>query len=159
MAIEAPISKHRKTNLKLYAVFCIVFAIIFGYDGYLSKYEWSKRRSFYDENVIDGKPNETMIFNRIAPIALIFGAAVLAFRFQMVKNRNLVADDNELVFFDGAKIPYDSIEKIDKTHFKKKGIFVITYKDSSGREIDRRISDRNYDGLDAVLDLLVSKIS
>jgi hypothetical protein len=159
MAIEAPISKHKKNNLKLYAVFCVVFAIIFGYDGYLSKYEWSKRRSFYDENVIDGKPNETMIFNRYAPIALILGAALLAFRYQTVKNRKLVADENELVFSDGTKIPYGAIEKIDKTHFKKKGIFVITYKDSSGRKIDRRISDRNYDGLEAVLELLVSKLS
>jgi hypothetical protein len=159
MAIEAPISKHRKKNLKLYAIFCVVFAIVFGYDGYLSKYEWSKRRSFYEENVIDGKPNETMIFNRFAPIALIFGAALLAIRYQMIKDRKLVAEEKELVFSDGTKIPYDAIEKIDKTHFKKKGHFVITYKDSGGREIDRRISDINYDGLEAVLELLVSKMS
>ena len=159
MAIEAPISKHQKKNLKLYAVFCIVFAIVFGYDGYLSKYEWSRRRSFYDENVIDGKPNETMIFNQYAPIALIIGAAWFALRHQMIKNRKLVADEEGLVFSDGAKIAYDAIEKIDKTHFSKKGVFVITYKNSGGREIDRRISDRNYDGLEAVLELLVSKIS
>ncbi len=159
MAIEAPISKHQKNNLKLYAVFCVVFAIVFGYDGYLSKYEWSKRTGFYQEHVVDGKADDTMIFNRYVPIALIVGAAMFAFRYQTVKNRKLVADDNDLVFSDGSKIAYDAIEKIDKTHFNKKGLFVITYKDGGGREIDRRISDRNYDGLEAVLELLVSKIS
>lgn len=159
MAIEAPISKHRKTNLKIYSVFCVVFAIIFGYDGFLSKYEWSHRTDFHQEHVVDGKPDEMMVFNRIAPIFLIAGVLTMFFRYQMIKNRKLIADENELVFSNGLKIPYDSIEKIDKTHFKKKGLFVITYKNSGGREIDHKISDRNYDGLDAVLELLVSKMS
>ncbi|MHC4215088.1 MAG: hypothetical protein ACYSWP_17140, partial [Planctomycetota bacterium] len=126
MAIEAPISKHQKNNLILYAVFCVGFAIVFGYDGYLSKYEWSYRTGFYQEHVVDGKPDDDMIFNRYAPIGLIIGAALLALRYQTVKDRKLVADENELVFSDGAKIAYDAIEKIDKTHFKKKGVFVIT---------------------------------
>jgi hypothetical protein len=159
MAIEAPISKHQKKNLKLYAIFCVVFAIVFGYDGYLSKYEWSKRTGFYEEHVVDGKGDETMIFNRYAPIALLFGAAMFMFRHQMIKGRKLVADEDGLFLSDGSKIAYDAIEKIDKTHFQKKGFFVISYKNSVGSEIKLRISDIKYDGLEAVLELLVSKIS
>jgi len=36
MAIEAPISKFKKTNLKIFFGICIAIAIIFAYDGYLS---------------------------------------------------------------------------------------------------------------------------
>ena len=58
MTIEAPISKFKKTNLKIFLGICIAIAIIFAYDGYLSKYKWSGRYSFYKEQVLDndGKP-------------------------------------------------------------------------------------------------------
>jgi hypothetical protein len=56
-------------------------------------------------------------------------------------------------------VPYTSIQKIDKTHFSKKGFFVITYTDKGGKEVDRKMSDRKYDNLGPVLDHLVAKIS
>ncbi|MGD8787685.1 MAG: hypothetical protein PVJ60_09695, partial [Phycisphaerales bacterium] len=73
MAIEAPISKFKKTNFKIYIVICIAVAIVFAYDGYLSKYKWSGRYNFYREHVLDndGKPNPTMSFNRISPPVFI----------------------------------------------------------------------------------------
>ena len=37
MAIEAPISRHKKTSLIIYIVVCIVLAVWFGYDGYFSE--------------------------------------------------------------------------------------------------------------------------
>ena len=77
----------------------------------------------------------------------------------MIKGKKLLADEKELVFSGKQKIPYDSIEKIDKTWFDKKGFFVITYKDENGKEAERKISDRNYDGLENILNHLVEKIS
>ena len=161
MAIEAPISKFKKNNFRISIAVCLAMAIIFAYDGYLSKYEWSKRYSFYKEQVVDndGKPTSTMVFNQKSPpffagAAVLLGAYLLA-----IKNKRLIADENELVFSDGDRIPYDSIQKVDKTYFKKKGFFVFTYKGESGKEIDRKLSDRTYDNLGAILDHLVAQIS
>ena len=159
MPIEAPLSKYKKNNLKIYIVVCIIFTIIFAYDGYLSKYEWSLRRSFYKEHIKDGQPDDTMIFNRIAPIFLVILVAALAGRFYTIKNRKLLADENELIINNKEKISYDSIQKIDKTHFDSKGFFLITYKDKTGGEINRKLSVRNYDNLAAIVDKLVAKIS
>ena len=161
MAIEAPISKFKKNNLKIYIALCLAMAIVFAYDGYLSKYEWSKRYSFYKEQVVDndGKPTPTMVFNQKSP-PFFAGAALLLWAYLLtIKNKKLIADDNELIFNDKDRIPYDSIEKIDKTYFDKKGFFVFTYKDKNGKEIDRKLSDRTYDNLGAILDRTVAKIS
>jgi hypothetical protein len=161
MPIEAPISKYRKTNLKIYIVVCSVLAIIFAYDGYLSKYQWSGRYNFYKEHVLDndGKPNPTMVFNQKSPPFFAAAAVLFVVYLFAVKNKKLIADENELVFSDKDKIPYDSIQSINKTYFKKKGFFVITHKDEHGKEIDRKISDRNYDNLAPILDHLVAKIT
>ncbi len=161
MAIEAPISKFKRTNYKISIGLCAALAIIFAYDGYLSKYKWSMRYSFYEENVLDndGEPNSTMIFNRKSP-PFFAGAAVLLGGYLLVlRKKKLVADENELVFNDDDRIPYDSIEKIDKTYFEKKGFFVFTYKNKNGKETNRRLSDKTYDNLGAILDHLVAKIS
>ena len=38
MAIEAPISKFKKDNFRISISICLALAVIFAYDGYLSKY-------------------------------------------------------------------------------------------------------------------------
>jgi len=161
MPIEAPISKYRKTNLKIYIVVCSVLAIIFAYDGYLSKYKWSGRYNFYKEHVLDndGKPNPTMIFNQKSPPFFAVAAVLFGVYLFSVKNKKLIAAENELVFSDKDKIPYDSIQSINKTYFEKKGFFVITHKDEHGKEINRKLSDRSYDNLAPILDHLVAKIT
>lgn len=159
MAVEAPISKFKKNNLKIYIVACLIGVIILAYDGYLSKYEWSYRRSFYEKHVKDGNPDETMIFNQIFPFFLIVLTAGLMWRLWAIKDKKLLADEGELIISDKEKISYVSIQKIDKTHFKKKGRFVITYKNNCGKEVNRKLSDRTYDNLKAILDKLVAKIS
>ena len=159
MVIEAPLGKYKKNNLKIYIAVCVIFAVVFAYDGYLSEYEWSHRRSFYEKHVKDGRPDDTMIFNQKAPVFLGVAAVALGIRLWAIKNRKLIADENELVVSDRQKIPYDSIEKIDKTLFEKKGLFVITYKDENGGEVNLRLSDKTYDNLAAVLDHVVAKIS
>ena len=153
MAIEAPISKYKKTNLKIYIVLCIAVAAWFAYDGYINK-DFIEKHT--DEN---GKPNSTLIFNQKAPPFFAGAAVLFGVYLFVIKNKKLVADENELVFSAKEKIPYDSIQSINKTYFDKKGFFVITYKDEHGKEIDRKISERNYDNLAAILDHLVAKIS
>ena len=153
MAIEAPISKFTKTNLQIYIFLCLAVAAWFAYDGYLNK-------TFIEKNTDDdGSPNSTLIFNQKAPPFFFAAAAFFGAYLFVVKNRKLIADENELVFSAKEKIPYDSIEAINKTYFEKKGFFVITHKDEHGNEINRKISDRKYDNLAAILDHLVAKIS
>jgi hypothetical protein len=161
MAIEAPVSKFAKTNIKIYIAVCVAAAVIFAYDGYLSKYNWSGRYSFYKEHVLDNDdiPDQTMNFNRKSPPFFAGAAVLFAVYLFVIKNNKLIANENELIFSTKKRIPYDSIQKIDKTYFNKKGFFVITYKDEHGKEIDRKISDRKYDNLAAILDHLVAKIS
>jgi len=160
MSVEAPLSKFKKTNLKIYIVVCIVFAIIFAYDGFLSKYQWSHRRSFYEKHVKEGQPDDTMVFNQIAPIFLFLLATVLTGRLQALKDKKLLADENGLIISDKERIPYDSIQKIDKTHFDPtKGYFIVTYKNKDDSEVSRKISSKTYDNLAAILNELVAKIS
>ncbi len=160
MPVEAPISKFKKNNLKIYIGVCLVAAAIFAYDGYLSKYEWSKRYSFYKKNVVDndGKPTATMKFNMYSPPVFVGGAILLGLYLISIRNRRIVAGENELLVNDKEKIPYDAIEKIDKTHFDSKGFFTLTYKQDS-REVQRKFSDRTYDNLKELLDHLIAKIT
>lgn len=156
MAIEAPACKFRLTNLKIYIAACIIFGVIFAYDGYLSKYPWSMRQSFYEKH----KGDSTMKFNQIAPLVLAAGVAAFAVRLQMLKKIKLLADDDGLVIDGKTRIPFNSIVKIDKTHFNEKGgYFLITYKDNLNNEQQIKISDNKYDNLSAILDKLVEKIS
>jgi hypothetical protein len=159
MAIEARISKHKRTNLKIYAAACIIFGVVLAYDGYLSKYEWSRRQKFYEKHTKDGRPDETMIFNRVAPIFLFIIAVGLTVRLRALKDKKLVMDESELIISNKIKIPYESMQKIDKTYFDSKGFFVITYEGGDGGQKALKLSDRTYENLAAVLDGLVAKIS
>jgi len=180
MTIEAPYSKHSKTNFKIGIVLCVAVAIIFAYDGYLSKYEWSLRRSFYEEHVKDGKPDFDMVFNQKSPFVFAGLAAVTTVWFWARKNKKVLADENELIISDKERISYDSIQQIDKTHFRPRtkrkfvgnsngevqeksgqpeGYFIITYKNKDGKKVNYKLSDRKYDNLAAILEHLVAKIS
>lgn len=152
MAIEAPISKFKKSNLLIYIGICVIFAAWFGYDGYVNK-------SFIEEHTEDGKPNTTLMFNQKSPPFFLAGALLCGIYFYMIKGKKLVAGETELVINDKKKISYDSIEKINKTWFEKKGFFVLTYKNETGKETDYKISDRQYDNLKNILNHLVEKIS
>ena len=90
----------------------------------------------------------------IIPLA----ALLFIVRFGILKNKKIVAGDTGLVT-EKQTISYDSIEKIDKTHFDSKGYFIITYKNADDGESQLKISDKNYDNLGAVLDELITKIS
>lgn len=228
MTIEAPYSKHNKSGFKIYIVLCVGAAVIFAYDGYLSKYPWSLRRKFFEEHnkvvlfrtgaqfqkdldtgpisqdlrlkfaeakaplsdvpaisveepgrrwvIADqaGKysvakeeaglvvyregPDGTMLFNIISPFFFVAGAVVFGVMLRLRKDVKLVADETELIVAGRERIPYDAIDRIDKTYFEKKGFFTVVYK-QDGREVHRKLSDRDYDNLSPILDHLIAKIT
>ena len=160
MAVIAPFSQYKKTNFKIYIIMLLAFAVYFAYDGFLSKYKWSKRYHFYEKHVIKngGRPDPTMNFNRYSPPFLLVGAVAVAIYAWAVRNKKIIADDEAIVFSEKDKILYNSIEGI-KDNYKSKGFFVIEYKSSDGQKSQRKISNRNFDNLDTVLELLVSKIT
>jgi len=152
MPIEAPLSKHRRNSFLVYIAICVGLALYFVYDGYYNK-------KFIEKHTVEGVPNATLIVNRKAPSYLVGAAAILGAYLFAIRKRRVVADENELVINDKQKISYDSIRRIDKTHFKSKGFFVITYEKENSGPVDFKISDKMYDNLAPVLDKLVAKIS
>jgi hypothetical protein len=153
MAIVAPFARFRRNNLILYIVVCLALAAWCAYDGYYNE-DWIK-----DHTDAEGNPEFYLTFNRRAPAVLIALVVLFGGYLLVVRNGKIIAEQNELVLSAKEKIPYDSIQKIDKTHFKSKDFFVVTYKDDNGREVDRKLSGRKHDNLQAVLDELVEKIS
>ena len=153
MAIEAPMSKFKKNNLKIFAVVLIGLGIWFAYDGY-------KNEGFIEDHTKeDGKMDSTLTFNRKAPPYFIAAGVLCGAYLFLIKDKKIIVDENGLVINDKLKIAYDSIQQINKTHFDSKGHFTITYKDDSGKETSRKISDRTYDNLSTVVDEIVAKIS
>ena len=150
MAIEAPLSSYKKKNILIIATVLIGVGAWFAYDGY-------KNEGFIKEHTIDGVADSTLIFNRKAPPFMIGVGILLGIYFVTIKGKKIVADENELIY-GKVKIAYDAIEKINKTHFDKKGFFIITYS-QDGQNKELKFSDRTYDNLGAVLDQIVSKIS
>ena len=160
MAIEAPLSRYKKQNFLIIMVILLGATIIFGYDGYLSKYEWSMRHSFYKKHVIDngGVPDGDMQFNRNTPPLFFVAAVAWAVYFFAVSSKKKIIAEESKVNLNGIDVPYDAIEKINKTHFDKKGFFTIAYTEN-GQHKELTLKDRTYDNLPAVLDHIVSKIS
>lgn len=152
MAVIAPFSKYRKTNYKICIAILVAAAIYFAYDGYYNQ-------KFIDKHSLTGEPDGTLVFNRKSPPFLLAGGIALTVYLFMIKGRKIVAAENELVISEKEKIAYDSIQAIDKSNYESKGVFIITYKDSAGSEFQRKISDKIYDNLDSILDVLVAKIT
>jgi len=153
MTVIAPFSKYKKTNFKIGLAICVACTIWFTYDGYFNE----KFKEKHTEE--DGTPDSSLVFNQKSPAYFAGAAVLMAAGLFFLKDKKIVAEENELVLANQKKILYDSIEKIDRTNFDSKGYFVVTYKDQSGKEVDLKISDRKFDNLQAVLDLLVAKIS
>jgi len=123
------------------------------YDGYFNE-EWIEEHSD-----VEGNPEAYLVFNRVAPPFFVAAAVLFGVYLYMIGKQKIIADENSLIINGKEEIPYDSMEKINKTYFDSKGYFIITYKDKEGAEVDRKVSDRTYDNLSAVLDELVAKIS
>jgi hypothetical protein len=152
MVIEAPLSRYKKNNFRIGIAVLLGLAIWFAYDGYFNDKFIQKHT---DPN---GAADSTLVFNRKAPPFLVGGAVLLGIYLFAIKDKKIIAGENSLVA-GKLEIAYDSIQKIDKTHFDSKGYFVITYKDYQGVDADLKISDGSYDNLPALLDKLISVIS
>jgi hypothetical protein len=152
MAIEAPLSKYKKNNFRIGIVILVGLAIWFAYDGYRNE-DFIKKHT--DQN---GKPDSTLTFNRKAPPYMVGVAVLLGVYLFAIKDKKVIAGQDSLIV-GKRQIAYDTIEKIDKTHFDSKGYFVVTYKDYQGVDTNLTLSDRIYDNLSAVIDELVAKIS
>lgn len=149
MAIEAPLSRYKKNNMMIVTVILIVAGAWFYYDGYMNP-------KFRDKHTVNGEMDSTLKFNRYGWPVFIAGGVFTGILFAVTRNKKVIADEKQLVI--GSKtIAYDAIEKINKTHFDKKGFFTITYNDS-GQSRDLTLSERTYDNLSAVLDHTVAKI-
>ena len=152
MALVAPLSKYKIKTFLIYMAVMVGFAAYCVYDGRFNE-------SFKEKHSSDGKPDGTMVFNQKAPAYLVGAAVLLGVYLLVIRNKKVVAEDNALVIDGQVSIPYDTVQKIDKTDFDAKGHFTFTYKTPDGKEIDRKISDGDYDNLKAILDHLVAKIS
>ena len=150
MAIEAPLSSYKKKNILIIAAVLIGVGGWFAYDGY-------KNQDFIDKHTVDGVADSTLNFNRKSPPFFIGAGILLGIYFVMVKGKKIIADENELIA-GSITVNYDEIEKINKTHFDKKGFFIVIYS-QDGQNKELKLSDRTYDNLGAVLDQIVSKIS
>lgn len=153
MAVEALISKYKKKNLKIFIVVLLGVGCWFAYDGYFSK-TFIEKHTDKETGVIDS----SLAFNKKAPFVMVPCAIALGAYLFMISGKKVVADADGIVM-GSQRITYDSIEAINKTYFKTKGYFVVTYKDEQGSEKELKLSDRMYDGLGIVLDEIVAKIS
>jgi hypothetical protein len=151
MVIEAPLSSYKKKNIIL------ITCILIGMGGWFF-YDANHNSKFIDKHTVDGVPDSTLTFNLKSPPYLVGAGIILGIYFFVIKGKKIVADGDGLNT-GKETIAYDTIEKINKTHFDSKGYFVLTYTDSGGQSKDLKISDRTYDNLPAVLDHLVAKIS
>ena len=153
MAIEAPLSRHKRNNFYIYMAVCIGAALWLAYDGYLNK---GFIASHTDEQ---GRPDSTLVANQKLPPLFLAGALALGGYACAIRGRKVVAEDDALVIAGKQRIRYDAIEKIDKTFFEKRGYFTITYKTEQGGQAKRTLHDREYDNLGPILDHLIAQIS
>jgi hypothetical protein len=150
--IIAPISKFQKQNKYIIIAVLLGAAAWFAYDGYFNE-------KFKEDHTIDGKPDQTLVFNQKSPPFFLAGAILAAGCLFAIKGRRLVADEDGLSINGKNKIPYKNIQSINKTYFDDKGYFILTYNDDNGNTSNIKFKDRNYDNLPAILDKLVAKIS
>ena len=153
MAVEAPLSKYKRNSLLIGIVACLGMALWFAYDGGFNKEFIAKHTTQ------QGQPDSTLAFNQKSPPFFLAGAVLIGVYWCAVRNRKLVAAEDALVIAGKRRIPYDTIEKIDKTYFETKGLFTITYRTEGGKLIQYKLSDRQYDNLKPILDHLVAQIT
>ena len=153
MAIEAPLSKYKRTSFKIYIGICLIMAAWFAYDGYLNQ------RFIAEHTDEQGVADSDLLINRYAPPVLVGIAVLLGLWFCAIRGRRLVADEDGLVISAKRRIPYDAIESIDKTYFEDKGFFTIAYERADGAEAKCKLDDRQYDNLKAILEHLVAQIA
>ena len=151
MALEATYSKYRQNNLKIFAIVLLAGAAWLAYDGYRNDDFINKHK---DEL---GNPDSTLVFHRKAPPYCIAGSIVAIGLWIVVRNKKIVAGDEKITLCCGKEIEYGSMQKIED-NFKGKGFFTVYYNDPQGNEQSIKFSDKSYDGLEKILELLKQKM-
>ena len=144
----ATYSRHKKQNLKIWMIVLIGCAIWFSYDGYVNK-------GFIEKHTKEGKADSTLNFNRKSPPVFLLGAAVFGAILYIRKDKKIQTDDKSIILANGTKICFETIERVDKTNFEKKGFFELAYK-AGGKEEKQIFSRYQYDNMEAVLDEVIS---
>ncbi|MCE5340749.1 MAG: PH domain-containing protein [Planctomycetaceae bacterium] len=152
MAVVAPLAKYKKTNYKIWFMILFIAGVWFLYDG---KYN----QKLIAKHTKDGKADPTLVFHRKAPPYMIGAACLVAIYAYSMRNKRIVAADEKLILSDIEEIPYKSIESINKTDYDAKGTFIITYKGKDGKVAEKKISNKSWDNMDEVLEVLVSQIT
>jgi len=148
MAVVATGCRHTRNTNYIIAVVCILVGLYFFYDGWIGNY----RLKELEEN--DNKPTISLYINQYAIIPLAVIAVYFALAAKRLNAKRIEADDTALSFSHGLKIPYNSIQQIDKRFFEKEGHFTLEYE--VGSEAKKlKLTDRTYDKLGLLLDEIV----
>ena len=150
MAVVATGCRHTRNTNYIIAVVCILVGLYFFYDGWFGSY----REKELEEN--EGKPTISLYINQYAIIPLAVIAVYFALAAKRLNAKRIEADDTALSFSHGLKIPYNSIQQIDKRFFEKEGHFTIEH-DADGSIKKLKLNDRTYDGLGLLLDEIVRR--
>ena len=71
--------------------------MFFGYDGYYGK-------KFIAKHTVNGKPDSALVFNRESPPYLFAAAVTVAVYAWIVRNKKIIADDQQLIISEKEKI-------------------------------------------------------
>ena len=158
MVLIAPLSRHTRNWWMMMIVAAVGLGFWLLYDGFYNQ-KFIKEHTLVDESTGEETPNSTLIFNRRLP-PFFFGAAVLmAAWVAFIWRKRVETTENELIINGKLRIPYDNIEQIDRTDFDKKGRFVLTYQNGSGKEVNCTLKDTSYDDLEPILEHLIAQLS
>lgn len=152
MDIIAKYSSYRLGNLKIAVAVLLGLSVWCVYDGYFNQ-------KFIDKHTtVEGKADDTLICHKYFAYIGVPGAAAVLAVFAVKRKKQIIAKNDCLVLEDGSSIAYKSIEELDQTDYDIDGKFKLTYI-SGGNEKSVVFSNKNWDGLDKLLDFLITKIS
>ena len=152
MDLIAKYSSYRLGNIKIAVAVLLGISVWCVYDGYYNQ-------KFIEKHTIaEGKADDTLIFHRYFAYFGVPGAIAAAGAYMVLRKKQLTAGDDGLILDNGDKILYKAIEELDHTDYDLDGKFKITYI-CSGSEKAIFLTNKKWDGLDKVLECLISKIS
>ncbi len=152
MDIVAKYSSYKLGNMK------IAFFVLLGlsawciYDGYFNQKFIEKHTS------VEGKADDTLIFHKYFAYFGLPAAGAAAALFFVSKKKRIVAGQDALQVSADCRIAYSTIEEVDHTDYDATEKFCITYTDG-GTEKKLVLNRKKWDGLDEVLEFVISKIS
>ncbi len=145
MTAKATPSKYSKKYYIIVTIACIFLASWFVYDGYFT----DKYNPEVDPELSNFDVNGQKIY---WPVTCLLSAAYCGYLLLALSKRHIVADNNGLTI-DGKPLrPYSDIKSINKKTLKSKGILIIEFIDGNVK-----LTDRNYDGLDNLLDEIIKQ--